>query len=239
MLKLKKITDFIKSLRFRLILLFFLFGIVPCSLLRQGMLQSYVNRAVFIQSGEILSQAKILGNQIVSNDYFNSKDTTMIDVQLNQLSTIYDGRVMIIDGTFRIIRDTYGIDEGKTIISEEVIKSYHGEEISKYDSENHYIEMTIPLIYERPSEETKNIIGVVMISVSTDSINLNFDYLSRNTQVMELIVIVVIVLLGMLAAMQTVKPFYKMSRSIEEIRSGYGGDTLEINDYTEMAQISE
>ena len=46
-------------------------------------------------------QAKILANQIVSNDYLNNAEReSAINVQLEQLSTIYDGRVMIIDEEF-------------------------------------------------------------------------------------------------------------------------------------------
>lgn len=57
------------SLRFRLVLLLILIGVIPCVLLRIGMLNSYENRAVSLRTSEILSQAKILANQIVSNDY--------------------------------------------------------------------------------------------------------------------------------------------------------------------------
>lgn len=241
MSKFKNFTDFIKSLRFRLIILFLLIGIVPAALLRMGMLQSYERRAISIRTGEILSQAKILTNQIVSNDYFNSDITTLIDVQLEQLSTIYDGRVMIIDDSFRVIKDSYGLDERKTIISEEVIKSFYGEEISKYDSENHYIEMTLPLIQTEAETgaETKKIIGVMMVSVSTDSINLNYEYLWRNTMVMELVGILAVVLLSVAAAVRLVEPFHRMSKSIAEIQTGYGNDSLEINDYTETVRICQ
>ena len=48
------------SLRFRLVLLLILIGVIPCVLLRIGMLNSYENRAVSLRTSEILSQAKIL-----------------------------------------------------------------------------------------------------------------------------------------------------------------------------------
>ena len=147
MTKLKKTRDFLKSLRFRLIVLFILLGTLPGVLLRAGMLGTYENRAVLIRTSEILSQAKILANQIVSNDYLNQNASVpMINVQLEQLSTIYDGRVMIIDDSFRIVKDTYGLDTGKTVISEEVMRSFYGEEITKHDSENRYIELSVPLV---------------------------------------------------------------------------------------------
>lgn len=237
MSRFKNLVDFIKSLRFRLILLFILIGVIPGILLRAGMLNSYATRAVSIRTSEILSQAKILANQIVSSDYLNHGDRAMINVQLEQLSTIYDGRVMIIDAGFHIVKDTYNLDEGKTIISEEVIKSYYGQEISKYDSENRYIEMAIPLVSINEHAETKEIVGVFMVSVSTDSINLNLDYLGQTTLVIELVCSFCVIFFGCLIAVQLVKPFHRMSKSIEVIQTGYGADALQINDYTETIQI--
>lgn len=90
-----------------------------------GCINSYENRAVSLRTSEILSQAKILANQIVSNDYLENSGSPTINAQLEQLSTIYDGRVMIISDTFQVVKDTYKLDEKKTIISEEVIKSFY------------------------------------------------------------------------------------------------------------------
>lgn len=240
MTKFKWLTDFLKSLKFRLMVLCILIGVVPGILLRAGMLGSYEDRAVFIKTSEILSQAKILANQIVSSDYLNNADgSAVIDVQLDQLSTIYDGRVMIIDDSFHIIKDSYDLDNGKMIISEEVIKSFYGEEISKYDSENRYIELTIPLTQMNLQTEEKQTIGVMMVSVSTDSINLNREYLATNTWIIMMLCIIAAVFLGCVAVIQLVKPFHAMSKSIEEIQTGYGDDVLAVNDYTETIQICE
>ena len=237
--KFKKITNFAKSLKFRLMLLFILIGVIPGVLLRSGMLGSYESRAISIRTSEILSQAKILANQIVSNDYINNMTGSNINAQLEQLSTIYDGRIMIIDDEFHIVKDTYSLDEGKTIISEKVIQSYYGEEITKYDAQNHYIELAIPLTENIPNGEDAHILGVMLVSVSTDSIQLNLSYLATNTLVIEMICTFIVIFFGVLVAGQLVKPFHKMSKSIEMIQTGYGDDALEINDYTETIQICE
>lgn len=237
--KFKKITNFAKSLKFRLMLLFILIGVIPGVLLRSGMLGSYESRAISIRTSEILSQAKILANQIVSNDYINNMTGSNINAQLEQLSTIYDGRIMIIDDEFHIVKDTYSLDEGKTIISEKVIQSYYGEEITKYDAQNHYIELAIPLIENNSNSGDARILGVILVSVSTDSIQLNLSYLATNTLVIEMICTFIVIFFGVLVAGQLVKPFHKMSKSIEMIQTGYGDDALEINDYTETIQICE
>ncbi len=240
MAKFKWAADFFGSLKFRLTVCFVLLGIIPGTLIQAGMLNSYEKRAVSIRTSEILSQAKILANQIVSNDYINDVDAATINAQLEQLSAIYDGRVMIIDESFHIVRDTYDLDAGKTIISEEVINSFYGNEITKYDSENRYIELTVPLFEKAAGEtETRRTLGVMMVSVSTDSINLNLEYLARSTRVMGMVLSFAVIFIAYLLGNLLVRPFHAMSKSIEEIQTGYGEDLLSIDSYTETALICE
>ena len=140
-----KKMKFLHSLKFRLFVILVIVGILPNIILRIGILKTYENRAVSNRSIDILSQAKMLGNQIVTYNYIQDTSSEVINTQLELLSNIYDGRVLIINNGFQVVKDTYGLDTGKTIISEEVVKSSKGQEISKYDSKYRYIEMTIPL----------------------------------------------------------------------------------------------
>lgn len=70
-----KKLKFIHSLKFRLFLLVALAGILPNIVLRVGILLSYESRAVSNRSIDVLGQAKILGNQVVTYDYM--KDTSL------------------------------------------------------------------------------------------------------------------------------------------------------------------
>ena len=45
--------------------------------------------------------------------------------------------MLIVDKHFKIIKDTYNLDDGNTIVSEEVIKTFSASEITNYDSKNH------------------------------------------------------------------------------------------------------
>lgn len=239
MSNLKKIKDFIKSLKFRLILLLILMGIIPGMILWAGVLNSYEQRAVSIKTSEILGQAKILANQIVSNDYLNNTDSVIINAELQQLSNIYDGKIMLIDSSFRIVKDTYDLDTGKLIISNEVIQSYKGSDISKYDPESRYIEVVTPLIKTNSATGEKISIGVMMISVSTDSINLNMEYLGTNLFIIQMICGMLVIILAVWLGFYLTRPLKEMSQSIDEISNGYGSDKLVVRDYTETIEICE
>lgn len=225
---------FVKSLKFRFFLLLAVMGILPCIVLRAGLLKSYENRAVSNRSIEILSQAKILGTQIVTYDYINNTASDIISSQLSMLSNIYDGRVMVINSRFQIVKDTYSLDVGKTIISEEVIKSFRGEEITKYDSRDRYIEMSLPLL----DNQTQEILGVMLVSVSTDGIVDNYEYLKGNALVIEFAVGTLVVALSIFLAVRLVSPIGKITKSIDAIQTGEGEEALSVSDYTETEAIS-
>lgn len=230
-----KKLKFIHSLKFRLFLLIALIGILPSIVLRVGILTTYENRAVSNRSIDILSQAKILANQVVTYNYLADLSEEVINVQLDQISNIYDGRLMIINSHFQIVKDTYGIDTGKTIISEEVVKSFQGEEISKYDPDSRYIEMAVPL----KNNDTQELLGGMLVSVSTDSIMMNYDYLKKNLQIIEMVNAVIIVALALFWARRLVRPFKKMTKSLEEIQAEDEDEELMISDYTETEAISD
>lgn len=229
-----KKLKFIHSLKFRLFLLVALVGILPNIVLRVGILLSYESRAVSNRSIDVLGQAKILGNQVVTYDYMKDTSLEVINAQLEMLSTIYDGRVLIVNSSFQIVKDTYELDTGKTIISEEVVKSFQGEEINKYDSKNRYIELAIPL----KKEGMEQSLGVLLVSVSTDSIMLNYDYLKDNALILELASMVIILGFALFWSGRLVRPFGKLTKYLEGVQAG-DEETLMISDYTETQAISD
>ena len=58
------------------------------------------------------------------------KNSEFIKTELDQLTNIYNGRVMLIDDNFQIMEDTYGMDDGKTIVSGDVIQCLKGQGLS-------------------------------------------------------------------------------------------------------------
>ena len=225
---------YLKSLKFRIFLLIILFGIAPTFLLRTGILSVYEKRAVNTRTVDITSQAKLLASQIVANNYLQDTSSKNITTQLDQLSTIYDGRVMLIDSSFTIVKDTYALDEQKTILSEEVMQAYNGETVQKYDADNHYIEMTFPM----HDESGKNVIGVMLVSVSTDSIAATLAILKQYALMIQFLVAVIVVIAGFAVSTAFVRPFRRLTKSITDVQDGYEADFISVNSYSETETMS-
>lgn len=230
----KAMIAYLKSLKFRIFLLIILFGIAPTFLLRTGILSVYEKRAVNTRTVDITSQAKLLASQIVANNYLQDTSSKNITTQLDQLSTIYDGRVMLIDSSFTIVKDTYALDEQKTILAEEVMQAYNGETVQKYDADNHYIEMTFPM----HDESGKNVIGVILVSVSTDSIAATLAILKQYALMIQFLVAVIVVIAGFAVSTALVRPFRRLTKSIKDVQDGYEADFISVNSYSETETMS-
>lgn len=229
----KKLLKLIKSLRFRLILILILIGMGPSMIVRFGVLEYYESHAIENRTIDVISQGKLLVNQIVNNKYLENSDSEVIASELLQISNIYDGRIMVINDSFRVVKDTYDLDTGKMIISEEVILSFQGEEITIYDSDNSYIEMTLP--FRDP--DTKDIIGVLLFSVSTDDIMFTLESLQNVALILGLISTTLVAILSIFIAIELLRPFTKMPQKIAQIQNGLEKE-LNINKYSETEEIS-
>ena len=209
-------------------------GIVPMILVEKGIVESYEERAVAVRSITVKNQCDIICDQMVQQNYLEDQSSEAINSELNILNNIYGGRIMIIDENFRIVKDTYDLDRGKTMVSQEVIDSYNGKDTSRYDSKSSYIEMTIRI----QDKETKETLGVMLMSVSTDEIQANMNILEQKGTMILMIVMVLVLVLGYFLSGILVRPFQKVTRSIEDLTDGYLDEDISVPDYLETELIT-
>ncbi|MBU3875367.1 HAMP domain-containing histidine kinase [Faecalicatena sp. AGMB00832] len=226
---------FLKSLRFCIILLLLLVSIIPCFAAYNGIIKAYESRAVSVRTAEIQNQCTILSNQLNSYNYLSDMSSEVINASLTQLTNIYNGRVMIIDKNLQVVKDTYSLDEGKTIVSEDVVRCMQGKSTNYYDKQNRYIAVTSPIM----EGETGRIAGVMLASVSTDSIVDNINILKTKGGMIVGIVIILMLVISFFIADRIVKPLKKITESIEDVSEGYDDEVLHVNTFTETRLLSE
>ena len=150
---------------------------------------------------------------------------------------MYGGRIFVIDEDYKIVKDTYGVEAGKTIISPDVIQCFSGASTSRYDAEGNYIEITTP-ITEKVKGEIQ-VKGVILTSVSSDIIRETLTELEVKADLMCIMVLIVIAAVGFFIASVMTKPFEKIATTIEDITEGFENDNLDVDTYTETKKISD
>ena len=200
------------------------------------MLKNYENRAVSWRIAEIQNECTILCRQLANSDYLINPTSEVINTELSMLSSVYGGRVMVIDSDLRIAKDTFGVETGKTIVTQDVIKCFMGTGTSHYDAKDEYIEITTPIVQKQGDDST--VIGVVLVSVSTDIIAETLNELDNKSNVVIFMLLLVISIGGAYAAHRMARPFKKIAKKIEDITQGYENDSLNVKNYVETSEIS-
>ncbi len=253
-IKLKKILSQLKvlrSLKARIFIIVFLIGIIPSIILTYGILENYEDRAVSVRTSDVQNQLNIIANHLITYNYLTDTSSEVVSAELEQISNLYDGRIMVINSGLKVIRDTYGTSEGKTVITESVIKCMkEGTGGSNYDAEYGYIEITTPIIETAAAdsaagnaspedmEKKKDVVlGVMLTNVSTDSINVTLDILSRRALLLAILMLVAIFAIALLLSHVLMKPFERVAKAISEVKEGYKDEPISVPDYLETEHI--
>ena len=246
--KIKKLLKNIKiwrSFKVRLFVIIFLMGLIPSFIIKEGIMRNYEDRAIEVRQSDVQNQLKIIANHLITYNYLQDTSSEVINAELEQLSNLYSGRVLIINGNLKVIKDTYGISEGKTIISEEVIKCFKGTSIANYDRNNGFIEITTPIV-EIVSEQmatesvpagTELTRGVMLTSVSTDIIVATMDILNRKSLIIEIIMFIFIFVIAFILAKVLIEPFERVTKAISEVGDGHLNEPISVPDYLETEHI--
>ncbi len=230
---------FIKSLKFHLILIVLVLSFLPGIIISTILIQTYENNAVTVRESEISAQAMVFANQIATSGYLDNDKigNNEFESELSMVSTLYNGRIVVVNDAFKVIYDTYNRDNRKIMIAKEVLQSFRGETVTNYDSKTKYIEMTLPIV--NPNDENQRILGIMMLSASTANIDLNQVHLAKVAWIVVSISITVFAFFGILFSIAIVRPFKKVSTEIEHVQNGYSGETINVNTFTETMNICE
>ncbi len=224
-----------RSRRIDLFLVICLVGILPGIIASLVLLDHYEKQAIESRIRQVSNQCLVIANHLYMQGYPDAADNSMSDSELNWLSSLYDGRIIIINSDLKIVKDTYSLSEGKYMISSEVVRGLSGESASTYDKEDHYIEIITPIA----DTDMKEFVGVMLTSVSTAETD-SLMSASRNLCTLVLTALAaVIVGVAVFVTSRIIGQFRKLSGAVESIREGYEAREIDSFSYRETEQIKE
>ena len=245
----------VKSLRMRLFIIIFVVGLVPCVILHYGILTNYEARAVEVRTEEVETHLRALANHLITYDYLNDQSSELIGAELAEFSALYDGRIMVISDHLKVMKDTYSMSDGKTIVSPDVVKCLlqgNTGSTSNYDRRDGFIEIVTPIIATNYTDSRSDneessldvtgeevVKGVLLASVSTVSIRNTLGILSRKAMLLEVILILAVLLISLVLSTVLMKPFEKLSTEISAVKAGYSTDPIKAPAFVETEHIAD
>ena len=174
---------------------------MPCLAMRGAILSNYETRVVNIRTSEVQTQLRILANHLLTYEYLRNPSSSIVDAELEQFSSFYDGRVLVIDGSLRVVKDTYDMSKGKTVVSGDVVRCLQNGSraiTGRYVKNDRYLEVIVPISETKALENkdfsgngssSEEVSGVLLASVSTDSIAATLEVLGRKANLLMLFMV--------------------------------------------------
>ncbi|MBE5959266.1 MAG: HAMP domain-containing protein [Lachnospiraceae bacterium] len=239
------IFDFIYSIRVQMFITIFVVLLIPVVLGNLFLLNITKKDYIDQKITKLQAQNTMLRNCILSENYMDTLDSSLVKAELNRLANGYDGRIEIINTDFIIVTDTFALDENKTSVSELVFRSMAGDSVSLYNEEDHYLEFAMPIVIveskpdSESNEEPAKMVGALYTRYSTEDAETFSQSLVSTAISIDAIVFVIALLLAALISKYISIPFKNAEKTLQEITAGDTGKTIEIAGYTEIRQIGE
>lgn len=224
------------SMRVQLFAVLVLVGLIPVIFFSNIIIHTYTSRLINRRTEELQSYGTVLSNLITSSGYLSGRDSVEeVDQEAESIANIYQGRVLIVDQNLYVMKDTYDLEEGKTIVTTEVVRCFTGKEKIYVNDLGDYIQLTMPVI--EPNDG--NTIGVVIMTFSTQMYRSIDGIINRRAIILISSLAICLIIVALYYTLYVTSPFHEMTESINDITDGNLKEELEIKGYSELRDISE
>lgn len=212
----------LKSFRVRIFLLIVGMAWIPFLFMNEYIAKD--SHAIQVQQRveELQYQARTLSRQMSRSAYLSNEDApgmnAALDAEISLLSSIYDGRILVIDESFRVVKDTYSTDTDKINISQNVLKCFKdGEDISyQYYQESAYVEFTVP-IYDQALKKVK---GVMVCTTSVKELEGQLVDQKQRYQIIEVAICILLSVIALFFSAFLLRPFKKLENELNRANQG-------------------
>lgn len=225
-------------MKLQLITVCIVIGVLPIMALSQLILNAYETRAMNQKISELTHNINIISNLLISSSYFQgseSADVTAAVNEMSQVADIYEGRMLVVDEDLIIRYDTYSLEEGKTLISDEAVLAIRGTSSKYVDKANQYIELTFPVT----NPDTKEILGGIVMSFSIAGIQALYADLHQATLFISIVLIIFVCAASIMYGNFYLKPLKQMTSSFDRWSDGFMDEKIEFKGFKEMESISD
>lgn len=168
--KLRKIL----SLKVSIFLIFLCIFFITYYSIDRIIIYGFLRKSMDETVTQVKWQSNILASDILAMDFFKNPDSDAADVEIQQMAYAYSARILIINSDYIIVKDNYIFDEGKTIITEDVINAFKGKLHSHINYKSSSAVITTPII-----DDTGKISGVIKVSISGYATIQTINYMKR------------------------------------------------------------
>lgn len=181
-------------------------------------------------------QCNKLMNQMIALDFHFEDDRGTLNTDLEQLATVFEGRIMVVNTSFKVVKDTYSIDDGKYLITQDVLNAMKNRGVTSKKQNNRYVELYIPI----EDGQTREMKGVMITSISIKDTVEIFAQMKERSHILYMIFVILIIIFATVLAYVIGKDFKGLNKQIRHIAEGNMDEPIHISrSYSEIQDVAE
>jgi len=198
----------------------------------QSLENAYNEKALDLKIKTVENQCSLIANQIAAVNFSIDDNTNSVSTQIDQLAVSLEGRLIVMNKNYRILKDTHTDYQGKYFLSSDVMQIMNGKKKKIITYPDGYMKLLIPVVYEN----TKNdeILGVVMADVSMADIAATKEEIRTQRALLSAVFILIGILLATLLSSLLTRDFKKIEKNLKYIAMGHEDELVDEVGSTEM-----
>ncbi len=213
---------------------FFLLSVVAMFAFNLVLQHSYAQKAIEEKLQLVQNQCSILGNQILVNQFIIDTFQSNLNVEIDQLANVWEGRILVIDSSYKIVKDTYTIDQNNYMIYDEVVRIMRGEKDKSIRYVDDYAEIIVPITN---TDKVTN--GVMIAMVSMKDIEDTKAYIERQAYVLVILFAVIALAVAFVLGNVSVKDINKLNTEIRSLNQGHLESLQLKSHFNELTKLTD
>ncbi len=181
---------------------------------------------------DIKLQCEMLEKNLVANDFI-IEEPVDLSVAVDSIAAFFDGRVMVVNSDYRIIKDTAKTNQNSFIVSEKVINIMTGIEKELLIEEKEFIQYIYPVYSEG------EIKGIIMVNASTDSIDAISGGAGKKGTLVFVVIMLCCVIFAFVFGRSSVKSIDFINQHMEITREGNFGNRIPVKGFKEFRLLTD
>ncbi|MGN0389366.1 MAG: sensor histidine kinase [Wujia sp.] len=192
----------------------------------------YIKRYQEQMENNVISQSEYVKNLLKENN-MSLTEPENLDLRIEGLATSVYGRVLIINGDYRIVKDTYGNRNNAIIVNEDVIAVMRGQAADRMTTRDGYVEYMTAIEGEEGNQ------GVLIIQASIEGIEtIEQRVEQRNILSFSLIMLVCVVAAWAIGNASS-RGIKRINRQMDAAGDGQLEAKLDVRGFKEFKQLTE
>lgn len=249
----------LKSFRFSIFIAYFLATLIMVITCGQIFQNSYHKKMLQNKIAQVQSQCNILASQVLLNDFMISSTTDNLNTEIDQLANVLEGRIIIVESDYKIVKDTYTIEQNKYMMSNEVHDMMLGKISSNYKivNQNQYAEVMVPILdsatvtntIEKSTvsgaksgngmQEVKQAQGVIICMMSIRDLMETDAYMKAQGRIWYALFIFLALVISFFMAFFIPRPLRVLNQKLKQVSEGHLDEKIEVEGTTEIMDLTD